>query len=79
LIVETRTGRVFADRNLVEHLKYFVAILCALANVIVVDQILLHHHSQNRCKAKRISAGTNAKMIIGHLCGFGPARIDNDQ
>jgi len=45
LLGETRTAREVGDRNLPERLQNFVAVLRAIANVVVVELIFLHHHA----------------------------------
>jgi hypothetical protein len=50
-----------------------------VAQKIVVHEILLHEHGQQRTQTERIPARAHAEMMIGQLGGLGRPRIDDDE
>src|SRR5207253_4080615 len=51
----------------------------AIANELVIYQILLHQDAKNRGEAERISARTHRQMVVRHLGGLGASRIDYNE
>src|SRR5260370_22043928 len=77
--VEARARTVIRDRHVVQRCEKFIAVLRALANVIVTDQIFLDENAKNRRETESVGAGTHPQMVIRHICRFGAARIDHYQ
>src|SRR5579862_6782619 len=76
---DTRPRAVVRNWHLVQRGKQFVAVLRALANIVVTDQILLDKHAKNRPEAESVGAGAHAQMEIRHLSGLGATRIDHNE
>ena len=50
-----------------------------LRDKFMVQRIAPHQRGEDRAQQERVGARTHRKMQIGHLGGFGAARIDHDQ
>ncbi len=56
-----RPCAVIGDRNIAEHREEPRAVAGAIAEEIVIDEILLHQHAEDRAQAESVGAGTHLK------------------